>query len=259
MSGRIQYIERKGFTKLKLILTIWFVVSFGMVASSKHYYDTIYQCYINNQMDKWKQVIHEMEMSLLPHNSVQSLYDITFTIYGYVGYCIGIDDKKDAVKYIAKAESYIETMLKEKPVWPEVLALKSAFYGFKIGVAPLKAMYYGPKSFEYLNKAYDISANTWQVLLEKGNVEYYIPPVFGGSKKEAIRFYSQAIALMEKKQEHTGNWVYLSTLTMLAHAYELVGDIDKAFEVYKKTLKIEPDYLWVKNELLPDFKLKHQL
>ena len=47
------------------------------------------------------------------------------------------------------------------------------------------------------------------------------------------------------------NWNYLSLLTSIAKAYEVTGRKAMAKLYYEKILKIEPNFMWVKNELYP--------
>ncbi len=81
-----------------------------------------------------------------------------------------------------------------------------------------------------------------------------MPPVFGGSKSEAIAHFKQAQSIMEKDPQYLKqNWNYLSLLAMMAEAYTEIKEYDKAEEYYKQILTIEPNFLWVKNELYPNF------
>ena len=89
-------------------------------------------------------------------------------------------------------------------------------------------------------------------------MDYYRPPVFGGSKRKAVPSYEKAVALFESKSNRTReNWVYLNCLAGLGMAYENTRQISEAGEVYRKILKLEPSFKWVKEELYPDFVEKH--
>ena len=52
------------------------------------------------------------------------------------------------------------------------------------------------------------------------------------------------------------NWNYLSTLTLIAGAYEELGNYEKAETYYLKILSISPQFTWVKNNLYPKFLSK---
>lgn len=49
------------------------------------------------------------------------------------------------------------------------------------------------------------------------------------------------------------DWNYLSLLANMAEAYNELKEYDKAEQYYKHILTIEPNFLWVKNELYPNF------
>jgi tetratricopeptide (TPR) repeat protein len=82
-----------------------------------------------------------------------------------------------------------------------------------------------------------------------------MPAVFGGSKKEALEHYLKAEQLMSRG-DVKNDWNYLSTLTLIAGAYETLGNYEKADACYRKILGISPQFSWVKNDLYPKFLLK---
>ena len=47
------------------------------------------------------------------------------------------------------------------------------------------------------------------------------------------------------------DWNYLHLLTLIAQAYVDSGDIVLARSYYETILKIEPRFLWIKDELYP--------
>ena len=52
------------------------------------------------------------------------------------------------------------------------------------------------------------------------------------------------------------DWNYLHLLTNIATSYTEINEYDKAEKYYQLILKIEPNYLWVKNKLYPTFLKK---
>ena len=82
-----------------------------------------------------------------------------------------------------------------------------------------------------------------------------MPAVFGGSKKKAIEYYLKAEKLMTVG-DVKNDWNYLSTLTLIAGAYEELGNYEKAETYYLKILSISPQFTWVKNNLYPKFLSK---
>ena len=59
---------------------------------------------------------------------------------------------------------------------------------------------------------------------------------------------------MEKDPiEMRNDWNYLNLLTNLVESYIEIKEYDKAEEYFQLILKVEPNFLWVKNELYPTF------
>jgi uncharacterized membrane protein len=58
------------------------------------------------------------------------------------------------------------------------------------------------------------------------------------------------------KEGVTENWNYLSLLTLITQSYISTNNIDAAKAYFQKIFKVEPNYLWVKNELYPQFLKK---
>jgi len=88
--------------------------------------------------------------------------------------------------------------------------------------------------------------------IQYGNSQFYMPPIFGGSKKEAVEHFIKAEKLMEKDKSKTENdWNYLSLLALIGQSYFAMEDYTNAKIYYDKALTVEPNFLWVKKELLP--------
>jgi tetratricopeptide (TPR) repeat protein len=174
--------------------------------------------------------------------------------YGYIGWCIGNNEKKQAKEYLKLAEDNLKSLEKTSLYPSYVDAYKSAFYGYTIGLSKLKAPFVGPKSINAAKKSMEENPNNPYGFIQYANAQFYMPPVFGGSKTEALEYYKQAKTIMEKDPVDMKNdWNYLSLLTNMAEAYTEIKEYDKAEQYFKNILKIEPNFLWVKNELYPKF------
>jgi len=209
----------------------------------------IYQAYIEGDIDKWLNVLHEMEHA--PSLSNEEKQELIGYYYGYIGYLLGTDRKNVAKVYINRGDSLITAILKQSPDQPTVLAYKGSFLGFKMGLNKLRSVTLGPESMRYIKKAYSLDPENAQVITDMANMLYYAPALFGGDKKEALLLYQQAIKRMEDKNETEKNWFYLNSLTNLAQLYESQKQTDLAVELYKKILRIEPEFTWVRDELYP--------
>jgi len=93
--------------------------------------------------------------------------------------------------------------------------------------------------------------------VQYGIAYFYMPAMFGGSKTVAIEHFLDALKLMEANQEALSNdWNYLNLLTLIGQSYQEIKEYDKAKLFYQKALDKEPNFLWVKNELMPELLKK---
>ena len=118
----------------------------------------------------------------------------------------------------------------------------------------MKAPFLGPKSINAAKQSMEENSANPYGFIQYANAQFYMPPIFGGSKKEALKYYLQAQNIMEEDTiELHKNWNYLSLLTNMAEAYTEIKEYENAEKYYKQILKIEPNFLWVKDELYPNF------
>lgn len=203
-------------------------------------------------MNKWKSTIDKMQEQEKKPN--EFLLELINYQYGYIGWCLGNNEKKQAKIYLKLSEENVENLEKTSLYPSYVNAYKSAFYGYAIGINKLKAPFIGPKSINAAKQSMEENPNNPYGFIQYANAQFYMPPIFGGSKSEALEYYKRAQTIMEKdKTQLRNDWNYLSLLTNMAQAYTEVKEYEKADEYYKHILEIEPNFLWVRNELYPNF------
>lgn len=212
----------------------------------------IYSYYISNRMQDWKLFIDKMAAK--SNQSASEKLELLEYQYGYIAWCIGVERDEEAAEYLKKAWKIAEQLEKQKYRLSSVYAYKAAFYGYEIGLGPWIAPVYGPKSMNHAKKAIEANADDPIGYIQLGNMQFYMPAAFGGSKTEAINYYRKAILMIENKKNTKGNWMYLSLLATLGQAYEIVGKQSEAEQIYRKALATEPDFLYVSKELLPKLK-----
>ena len=216
---------------------------------------TIYNAFITGNMAEWKTTMTDIESRKL--TSASNKLELVNCYYGYIGYSLGVKNKKEAAKYVEKMETILDELTKSNPKLADVYAYKAALIGFKIGLSPYKAPFIGKSSGENAKKALAIDPNNIQGNIEQANVLYYSPAAFGGDKTKAKEYYKKAVSLFEDNPASLPqNWLYLSLLTKIAQIQEDEKDFKGAKQTYDKILSIEPNYSFVKNELLPDLKKK---
>lgn len=231
------------------IIIIVFACSGVMMASPN---TSLYNAYISGRMDHWEKEtsklieISEKSQSLVTKN--ESLE----AMYGIIAFKIGTGDNAKARQYLEKADLFLKELMVKNPDDAKLHAYKAAFYGFKIGLNPLKAPILGIKSIESVEKAYAIDPTSPQVLLEKANIKYYSPSFYGGSKTEALILYLKAARQLELQKNNKQNWIYLTILTNIANIYKETGQTLEAIRMYNKILAVEPQFIWVRDQLYPE-------
>ncbi len=218
--------------------------------------ESIYRAYISGNMEQWK-----ASMDAFQPRSKADLLELVNYQYGYIGYCIERDDRKEAQSYLMACEKLLQKLEQEAYHLATINAYKSAIIGFKIGLQPLKAPIIGPESLRYAEKALDIERSNALAHEQLGNIAFYTPRLFGGSKEQALAHYSQALALMEQNESNLNlNWNYLNLLASLILNYEALEQYTMAQKFCLKALQIEPEFEWVQEQLYPNIikQLQHE-
>ncbi len=224
--------------------------------NARDYRWQIYQAYVSGRMDLWKQTMDELAAQK-PDSDALVLQLLDYQ-YGYIPWCLERDKSEEAAHYIQAALKNIGKLEKDHYKVSQVNAYKSAIYAFSLRLHPYKAPFLGPKSLNAVKLSMEQDSTDPYGFLQYGHALYYMPSIFGGSKTKAISYYVKAQHLMEKDTNSlTENWNYLSLLVTLAQAYQTTAQYEKAYRYYKLILNIEPHFLWVKEELFPEFLKKH--
>ncbi len=215
----------------------------------------IYSAYLSNRMEVWKNVIDRMEASGAKNN--EFLLELVNYQYGYIGYCLGFNKEKEARSYLNLAEKNVSILEKAGYRIPVLNAYRAAFYAFRISLSTISAPFNGPKSLNSAKKAVGLDSKNYFGYTQLGNAYFYMPASFGGSKKIAFENFNKARELMEKDPSLTrGNWNYLSLLVTIAQSYTYLEEYEKAKAEYENILKIEPDFIYVKDDLFPKLLAK---
>ncbi len=241
-------MERKKYLFAILMLTL----SLTITAQTSQ---NIYQAYTQGNMARWKTIIDSLQAK--PWLPSGALLDLINYQYGYIAYCLGNDRKSEAREYLKKASANLEK-LKARNYEPSMIyAYKSAFVGFEIGLAWYRAPFIGTKSLEYAQKAVELDEKNPLALIQLGNIAYYTPEVMGGSKIKALEFYTKALKIMESSsQGNQQNWNYLNLMVTLITVYFDLNQPQKARELCKKTLTIEPQFQWLRKEICAEILTK---
>lgn len=139
----------------------------------------------------------------------------------------------------------VEIDSKDNESW----ALLAQVYGLQIAYQPMRGSELGPKSAMALTTAQNISPNNPRVLLVKGVSKYNTPAMFGGSKHEALKVLSRAIAEYANDQYSEYHWGHAEAYTWRGLTQLELGNKAAALADWAKAVEISPNYGWAKNLL----------
>jgi tetratricopeptide (TPR) repeat protein len=216
----------------------------------------IYRAYTGDDMTPWKQVVDEMEATGNKPDAFR-LELINYT-YGYIGWCLGQDRNREAAKYMDVAESHLNYLENRNYHLSEIMAYRAAMVGFSIALAPYKAPFLGPRSIGYAENAVELNPENYLGILQQANIRYFTPPIFGGSKEEAMEKYLLSLKVYKKHNPNSiKDWNHLSIYTTIIMAYMELGEYDKAEKYSLEVLEIEPEFKWIRDDLYPEIKKKN--
>ena len=216
-----------------------------------NYKSDIYSAYISGDMSKWKNIIEQMNQQQEKTNDF--LLELTNYQYGYIGWSIGNQKKKEAEKYLKKVEENLKILEKANYNMSVVNSYRSAVCGFYIGLNRFKAPVLGMKSIECAKSAMAQDKKNPFGYIQYGHCLFYMPSLFGGSKQEALTYFKKAEELMRQNENKIKyDWNYLSLLVLIGQSYMILKDYKQAKVYFDKAITAEPRFLWVKNELYPD-------
>lgn len=234
--------------KYKVTLFLLLGMSFSVLNAGNR--TEIYKAYVNDRMESWKIVIDRMNS--VPDKSNEFILELVNYQYGYIGYCIGYNKKNEARKYLDLAQKNIDLLESRSYNLSMVNTYNAAFCGFRIGLNILTAPINGVRSIEYVKKALEHDSTNYLGYVQYGNIQFYMPKTFGGSKQEGIEYYIRAREIMEKDRDNLNeNWNYLALLVVIGQSYYYLEDYLSAREIYDKILTLEPGFTYVRDELYP--------
>lgn len=249
---------------MKIILTILSLMVAAVVqnnAQSVKPGGGSYEAYLGSAdvatvKNMWKSVVAEAQTEYGKNEkSSEHLFLLCLSQFGLLNATMRDQDESLFDDYIDDAEENIETLIEMNKKAGEPKALLSALYGLKMAYSPWKGMYLGPRSGSLIEDAKAQAPGSALVWKLYANSKLFTPETFGGDIKEAIRAFEKSISLYQADPESARqNWFYLDTIAFLGQAYMKDGQTLKAIAILEKALTVEPQYAWVKMQLLPQAK-----
>lgn len=201
-------------------------------------------------MNNWKFSMDSIDA--VGQKTDKELLDLINYQYGYIAWCIDKKFSVEAKRYLKKSLDNLKQLEEKNFELSMVHAYKAAFVGFEIGLSPYKAPFIGPESLDNALKSLSLDSTNALGHIQLGNIAYYTPRMFGGSKTNAFGHYLKALDIMEKNNKFmVQNWNYLNLLATLINAYIETDQYELAKTYCIQALEVEPEFEWVKNSLYP--------
>jgi tetratricopeptide (TPR) repeat protein len=213
---------------------------------------TVYGGYLSGDIDMFVNGIAEQERKYRASGRSDDLYILVVSRYGYIGYLLSLNNNREARRVLDDANENLETLKGDRSFRARATAMEGALMAMRISLNPLRATYLGARSMSLMEEALDIDNREPVAWVEMGNARFHAPGFAGGSKEEAVKCFSEAVRLFEADERLLKcNWHYLHALVWLAKSHEETGNLQSAKRIYEKLLSIEPQFMWVKQELYP--------
>jgi tetratricopeptide (TPR) repeat protein len=217
-----------------------------------------FKAYLSSSVKMWKSVEAKAKKQYEANpNNLQMLLKLTEIQYGLLNACLANKSEETHKKYLKMAEKNVDTLLHYNNKWSAAHALKAGLLSSKMAFNPAKGMILGPKNQKHIEKALKYDKNEPMAWIQKGGTKLHSPKMFGGDTEEAIKAYKKAIKLFEQdSSDYKDNWQYINSLAWLGYAYSKEEEYEKAMKIYQKALRIEPEFNWVKYDLMKKVKQK---
>lgn len=213
----------------------------------------VYRGYARDQRATWQQGAAQLRDWQQAHpDDPEPLYELCLAEYGLIGFDQAQEADHDNLARIERVEQYLDRLdeMGHRPA--AIQALRGGLLGMRITEQPLRAMTLGNQSRRLLERAVEVDPQDPAAWVELGNLRYHAPMLFGGDTQQAIDCYQRAIALFERQPDRRQhNWLYLHALAWVGRSHARLDHTDEARQAYKHALAVEPDFRWIKQDLLP--------
>lgn len=152
-----------------------------------------------------------------------------------------------------EAQAILDEHLAQSPDSPYALLILSQVHQARI-TGMMSGMRHGRRAGELLEQAVTSGPENPHVIYHQGITDLMAPGPFG-DRDAARRRLREAVAMFESaSDDEPFAWGYAEALAYLGLALARDDDEARAEEYYERALQIEPGYVWVRDELLPDLR-----
>ena len=208
----------------------------------------LYQAYLAGDMQQWGTYLAETDTR---HQfSVDELATIANYEYGYIAWCL--DEKRfDEAKHRLQQFEHRINSLDSLHYSPSMIAVfRSSVCAYSLSLYKRDLMKTMKAAIAYTDKSVELDPSNPIALTLKGNVQFYTPAMFGGSKKDALDVFLKAEKLM-RETGMTDCWNYRALQLCIAQCYEKVESKQAAIRYCEQILREVPNFAYVRHVYLP--------
>lgn len=211
--------------------------------------------FVHSNKDQLDQGLSLLEEGRSQHRNNPLLnYYSGLANYRFANYFMETANNKMVKSHLEKAIRYLQKSIKLNKSDPESHALLASCYGMKISTNPFLAMTMGPRSAQEFKIAEKLNSKNPRLYLLRGVGKYFTPKLFGGGKEKALTDLQKAARLFRHETVPDSlrpRWGRIELHAWMGKIYLELDKFAEAREHLRVALAIEPEFKWVKIELLP--------
>lgn len=173
-------------------------------------------------------------------------WQISFVTFG--------NRRPETIKLNDEALAHLTETLKLRENFPEAYSVMRRCQYWVATLDQTRGRAIWKESMAALKKAQEFAPEHPVVMLEEAINLFYIPPQMGGDQQKGLERFEAALRRFEAqpaKDAAHARWWKATTHMMYGQAYLGVGNIEAAEQECRAALRLEPDYAYVKNTMLP--------
>lgn len=208
----------------------------------------LYQAYLAGDMQQWGDYLAETDKQ--EYFSVEELASIANYEYGYIAWCLGekrTDEAKHRLSQFEKRISQLESMNYNPSM---VAVFRSSVCAYSLSLYKRDLIKTMKEAIDYTDKAVTLEPENPLALTLQGNVRFYTPAMFGGSKKEALELFLKAEKIM-RNSNRIHCWNYRALQLCIAQCYEKVESKKAAINYCEQILSEVPEFAYIRDVYLP--------
>ncbi len=218
--------------------------------------DQLNQSINNFNEDLIKESIEKFEQLLIYNQKVWLInYYIAFGYYKSGLYYFNEQNVKNANESFGEAFLHINNCISVNDSFAEGYIMKANIIKIKSAIEQFNSAELDSEVHQCFEHAKKLDPGNPRIYYSLGILNYFQPKIYGGDIEVAKENFAKAIELYsiyKPKYKVYPDWGFDETYAWLGKIASDQGNIKLAKKYYKKALDVNPDFDWVKKDLLPN-------